>query len=218
VTDVRPAILATLRDPQFGLDIDIERSATLIAQYLNELYKWNKKINLTSEKDEPSILAKHIYDSLQYSRAVRRGGRILDIGSGAGFPGLPLKIIFPDCQIVLVESRRKRASFLSSAIRKLGLTGIEVCNKRAEELWEADNFAGQFDYVLFRAVSAVKDCLILGGPFVNEGGRIIIKKEPGVSAGSLGEGSSAMRLDNTIPILNHGGQKSELLVFAKCST
>lgn len=218
MTELRPAILAILRDPQLELVIDVERSATLIAQYLNELYKWNKKINLTSEKDERSILAKHIYDSLQYSRAVSRDGRILDIGSGAGFPGLPLKIIFPDCQIVLVESRRKRASFLSSAIRKLALTGIEVCNKRAEELWEADKFAGQFDYVLFRAVSAVKDCLILGGPFINAGGRIIIKKEPGAAIGSISEGSSPMRLSHTVPVSSHGGQKSELLVFAKCST
>ena len=213
-----PAILDILRDPQLELDIDIEPAATLISQYLSELCKWNKKINLTSEKDESSILANHIFDSLQYSRAVSGGRRILDIGSGAGFPGIPLKIIFPDRGFILVESRRKRASFLSSTIRKLALADIEVCNKRAEELWEADRFAGQFDYVLFRAVSAVKDCLILGAPFINANGRIIIKKELGASISSINEDSSPMRLAHTVPISSHGGQKSELLVFAKCST
>ena len=103
-------------------------------------------------------------------------------------------------------------------IRELGLADIEVCNKRAEELWEGDRFAGQFDYVLFRAVSAIKDCLALGAPFINEGGKIIIKKEPGASTSAIMKEEISIGLIKTIPIKSHGGQKSDLLVFANCST
>ena len=215
---MKSAILDVLQQAQLEHDIDIERTVTLISLYLKELHKWNKKINLTSEKDERSILANHIFDSLQYSRAMAGGSRILDIGSGAGFPGIPLKIIFPDREFVLVESRRKRASFLSSTIRQLTLEKIQVCNERSEDLTEADRFAGQFDYVLFRAVSSVKDCLILGDPFMNANGRIIIKKEPGAAIGSINDKLSPVELKNSIPITSYDGQKSELMVFARCST
>jgi len=215
---VREATVDILRHPLLELDIDIERTADLILLYLSELHKWNRKINLTSAKDERSILTSHIFDSLQYSKAIGGGCRILDIGSGAGFPGLPLKIIFPDREFALIESRRKRASFLSSTIRKLGLEKIQVFNDRSEDLAKQDIFVGKFDIVLFRAVSSVADCLLLGAPFVNDGGRIIIKKEPGASKAAIEIGSLPMSLINTIPITSYEGQKSELLVFARCST
>lgn len=215
---MRDAILEVLRHPDLNLHIEIERAADHISLYLSQLHKWNRKINLTSEKDRRSILIRHIFDSLQYSRAISSGSRVLDIGSGAGFPGIPLKIIFPDIEFVLVESRRKRASFLSSAVLKLGLKKIQIFNDRAEDLREGEEFAGKFDRVLFRAVSSVLDCLKLGAPFLNNKGMIIIKKEPGAASASLKTDSLSINLIKSIPIVNYEGQKSELLVFGGCST
>ena len=80
--------------------------------YLDLLVKWNQKINLTSEKAPKEILERHIFDSLQYARVLFLKDEIADIGSGAGFPGMPLKIIYPDLKITLIESQRKRCSFL----------------------------------------------------------------------------------------------------------
>ena len=214
---MRQAILDILHHPALELDIDFERAADLLSIYLSELHKWNRKINLTSEKDEPSILTRHVFDSLQYRKVMGGGSHILDIGSGAGFPGIPLKIILPRAEFVLVESRRKRASFLGSAIRQLGLEKIQVFNERAEDLQNRETFAGRFDCVLFRAVSSALDCLTLGAPFINDTGSIIIKKEPGSPIISTDYESIAVNLKNSVPIVNHAGQKSELLVFGRCS-
>lgn len=215
---MRNALLEVLSHPELNLEIEIEIAASQISLYLSELRKWNRKINLIAETDERSIIARHIFDSLQYSRAVSRGSRILDIGSGAGFPGIPLKIIFPEIEMVLVESRRKRASFLSSTVFKLGLEKIQIFNGRAEELWQRETFAGKFDHVLFRAVSSVLDCLKLGAPFLNDKGTIIIKKEPGGSGASLKTDSLSIKLTQRLPMVNSEGKKSELLVFSQCST
>ena len=105
-----------------------------------------------------------MFDSLQYTRALQPNFRVMDIGSGAGFPGIPLKIIFPEINLVLVESQRKRCSFMETAIREIGLEGAEVINVRAEDLSREKE--GQFDAVIFRAVSGLKPCLILGNRFL----------------------------------------------------
>jgi len=81
-------------------------------EFCSILEKWNDKINLTSEKTAPEILEKHVFDSLQYLRWLNPSQKTLDIGSGAGFPGLPIKIIYPDLDLTLLESQRKRCSFL----------------------------------------------------------------------------------------------------------
>ncbi|MGV7221360.1 MAG: 16S rRNA (guanine(527)-N(7))-methyltransferase RsmG [Nitrospinales bacterium] len=215
---LKPSIQEVLRHPQLELDIDFDRTSELIALYLEELIKWGSKINLTSEKDEQSILTNHIFDSLLYAKAFTGTGPILDIGSGAGFPGIPLKIIFPEREFVLVESRRKRTSFLSSTVRKLGLDRIEVINHRAEDLFSNDKYAGQLDYVIFRAVSSISDCLKLALPFLKETGKVVVKKEPDASVNSAEIGQLSMKLEKSIPVTSFDGQKSELLVFTKCST
>jgi 16S rRNA (guanine527-N7)-methyltransferase len=213
-----PLIQEVLRQPQLELDIDFDQTSDLIAIYLQELNKWGSKINLTSEKDEGSILKNHVFDSLLYAKAFTGPGRVLDIGSGAGFPGIPLKIIFPDREFVLVESRRKRASFLSSTVRKLGLKDIEVLNNRAEELYSDTHYLGKFDYVTFRAVSSIIDCLTLSLPFIKETGKIVIKKEPDASIQPADMEKMSIILEKSIPVISFDGQKSDLLVFTQCST
>ena len=206
-------ILHILQDPRLGLDIETPLVVSRIRQYLQLLLKWNQKINLTAEKDPKEILKKHVFDSLQYSRAIKPGFRVMDIGSGAGFPGIPLKIIFPELQLVLVESQRKRCSFLETVVRDLEMEQVQVFNARAEDI--SGNQAGQFDVVVFRAVSGVRECLGLSERFLPSGGRVVLKKNPGES---LKQMVSGFLLQKEVAIISYHGVVSSLLVFEKCST
>ena len=205
-------IIQILKDPRLALDCEISNlMESQIQLYLDLLVKWNHKINLTADKDPDSILKKHVFDSLQYSRALKPDYRVMDIGSGAGFPGIPLKIIFPEMAMVLVESQRKRCSFLETAIREIGLEGIEVINARAEDIRQE----GQFDAVLFRAVSGLKQCLALGERFVGPGGRLIVKKPPDESPVQQ---ESSLSLIDEITITSYQGLVSSLLAYEKSFT
>ena len=178
--------------------------------YLDLLVKWNQKINLTSEKAPQKILERHIFDSLQYARALSFKDEIADIGSGAGFPGIPLKIIYPDLKIVLIEGQRKRFSFLESAILKLGLEGIRVINERAEKMLPSVFV----EAVIFRAVSDINNCLILATPFLKIGGEVILKKniEEKNFENGLPDGFSLKK--ETI-VFGYNNKKSTLLIFEK---
>lgn len=205
-------ILQVLQDPR--LDIDGEISLHMESQiqlYLDLLVKWNQKINLTAEKNPDSILKRHVFDSLQYSRALNPDFRVMDIGSGAGFPGIPLKIIFPQMILVLVESQRKRCSFLETVVRKLALDQVEVINVRAED--SPVQQEGQFDAVIFRAVSDLKSCLSLGERFVAPGGRLIVKKPPDETP--LPQEFGLTTLKDDIAITSYQETVSRLLVYEK---
>ncbi len=201
-----------LQDPRLALASELSSLVeSRIQHYLDLLVKWNHKINLTAEKDPESILKRHIFDSLQYCRALKPDFRTMDIGSGAGFPGIPLKIIFPEMPLVLVESQRKRCSFLETVIRELGLDRAEVINARAEDIPAQQE--GQFDAVVFRAVSGVNPCLALGERFLVAGGRLVLKKPPDET---LPE--SELSLKDEITITSYQGLVSSLLIYEKCST
>ena len=204
-----------LQNPKLGLGIETSLAMSRIQQYLQLFPKWNQKINLTAEKDPEEILKKHVFDSLQYSRAIEPGFRVMDIGSGAGFPGIPLKIIFPQLQLVLVESQRKRCSFLETVVRDLEMEQVKVFNARAEDI--SGTQAGQFDVVVFRAVSGVQECLNLSERFLPSGGRVVLKKNPGEN---LKQAASNPRflLQKEVSITSYHGVVSSLLVFEKCST
>ena len=183
--------------------------------FLAEWEKWRRKMDLTSENDARLVLEKHIFDSLQYARALHKEGSTMDIGSGAGFPGIPLKIVYPGMDMVLVESRRKRANYLKSVVHVLNLKNIKVINARAEEL--DVEYQKRFDQVIFKAVAPLQECLELGLPFLREGGRLVVKKEP---EADMTEGNWAKHyvLKEKMPIQSLAGISSELLVFEKCST
>ena len=208
-------ILHILQDPRLGLDIEASLVVSRIEQYLQLLLKWNQKINLTAEKDPEEILKKHVFDSLQYSRAFEPGFRVMDIGSGAGFPGIPLKIIFPELQLVLVESQRKRCSFLETVVRDLEMEQVKVFNARAEDI--PGNQAGQFDLVVFRAVLGVQECLNLSERFLPSGGRVVLKKNPGENLKQM-VSDPRFLLQKEVSITSYHGVISSLLVFEKCST
>lgn len=207
-------ILQILRDPKLALDSDLSSLVeSRIQRYLDLLVKWNHKINLTAEKDPDSILKRHVFDSLQYSRVLKPDFRVMDIGSGAGFPGIPLKIIFPEMPLLLVESQRKRCSFMETVVRELELVQSEVINVRAEDIPTARE--GQFDAVIFRAVSSLKQCLTLGERFVAPGGRLIVKKPPEENPIQQ---EANLSLKGDISITSYQGLVSSLLIYEKCFT
>jgi 16S rRNA (guanine527-N7)-methyltransferase len=207
-------ILQILQDPKMPLGIEFSGLVeSRIQLYLDLLVKWNHKINLTAEKDPDSILKRHFFDSLQYTRAFKPSFRTMDIGSGAGFPGIPLKIIFPEMPLVLVESQRKRCSFMKTVVRELELVETEVVHIRAEDIpaiWE-----GQFDAVIFRSVSCLNECLTLGERFVAPGGRLVVKKSPDES---LIRQEFNLALKDDIFITSYQGLVSSLLIYEKCFT
>ena len=211
---MKGTILQILRDPKLALDSELSTLVeSRIQLYLDLLVKWNHKINLTAEKDPDSILKRHLFDSLQYCRAFKPSFRLMDIGSGAGFPGIPLKIIFPEMPLVLVESQRKRCSFMKTVVRELELDKTEVIHARAEDLPAIRE--GQFDAVIFRAVSSLNQCLKLGEWFVAPGGRLIVKKP---SDERSIQQESTLSLKDDISITSFQGLTSSLLIYEKCFT
>lgn len=175
-------------------------------EFCSILEKWNDKINLTSEKTAPEVLEKHVFDSLQYLRWLDASDKTLDIGSGAGFPGIPIKIIYPDLDLTLLESQRKRCSFLREAIRTLKLNGVDVAEGRAESFFERNTFAEKFDRVVFRGFSSLEACLDTGLPFLKVGGRIILKKGREEMPDSAQELTSNARIVESKEVEGFGGR------------
>ncbi len=144
--------------------------------YSSELSKWNRKINLTSITNERDIIIKHFLDSLAYLKGFTPapGARLLDMGSGAGFPAIPLKIACPVLAATLVESVKKKGSFLRHIIRTLGLEEIEVRDVRIEELPEA--VRKSYDIVTARAFADIRSAVAAGASFLKPGGVIVLSR------------------------------------------
>ena len=146
--------------------------ADCLVLFLNEWKRWSLKINLTAETDELSVINKHIYESLQYTRAISPYGSLIDIGSGSGFPAIPIKVLFPKLDVILIESQRKRANFLKAAIRSMGLSAIQCIHGRIEDFPE---FLGRYDFVTLRHVLEPNLSLELGSGLLNEGGSLLLQ-------------------------------------------
>jgi 16S rRNA (guanine527-N7)-methyltransferase len=166
--------------------LGIEFNARQVKQfelYYQELIEWNKKINLTAITTYSSVQVKHFLDSLTITLALREEEvrrpdfNIIDIGTGAGFPGVPLKILFPEFRLVLVEPTTKKTAFLHHIIHKLELENVEVLNSRAEEAAHLPLYREQFALVLSRAVASLPTLVELTLPFCRVGGRFIAQKK-----------------------------------------
>ena len=154
-----------------------ERELSLFATYYRELLAWNSKINLLSVKSDQDIVIKHFIDSLTLLPYIRdETCRVLDIGSGAGFPGIPLKIALNSVKVSLLESSRKKSSFLKHVIRSLGLTDAVVINSRAECLMEDETYSGYFQIVASRATAKLPVFLRMGAFFLAPNGFLIAMK------------------------------------------
>ncbi len=161
--------------------------------YRRELVEWNGRFNLTAITDPGEILVKHFFDSLSLLRVYEREeARVLDIGTGAGFPGLPLRIVRPHWRVVLLEATGKKVTFLRHMIELLRLNGVEAIQGRAEELAHERAYRGAFDMVTARAVAALPVLLEYAAPFCRVGGRMVFPKK-GELVGELAQGNAAAR-------------------------
>ncbi len=154
-----------------GIQLD-DREMAQFADYFRLLVEWNDKMNLTAITEEKEVYLKHFYDSVMLALAVRLDptASICDVGAGAGFPSIPLKIVFPELQVTIVDSLNKRITFLTHLAETLGLTGVRLYHDRAETFGQNKAFRESFDYVTARAVARLNVLAELCLPLVKKDG------------------------------------------------
>ena len=160
---------------EWNLQLSEEQLAQL-ETYYEMLVEKNKVMNLTAITEYEDVLKKHFLDSLALSRIVNlkeKKVKLLDMGTGAGFPGIPLKIVFPDLEITLMDSLNKRIVFLQEVIKELGLTGITAIHGRAEEAALKSEYREKYDFCVSRAVARLVSLTEFCLPFVKQGGSFI---------------------------------------------
>ena len=166
---------------EIGIDLS-KGEIALFSQYYREILLWNKQISLVSIKSLTDIPIKHIIDSLTVAQFINKDdARLLDIGTGAGFPGIPLKIIKSSLKVTLVDSYRKKVSFLKNVVRKLNLTDTVIINARIEHLKENKKESGSYDVVVSRATFKLSQYLAEGVPFLSTDGMLIAMKGKSVT-------------------------------------
>lgn len=215
----------------FGLEID-EQTAAKFYRYMQLLVDWNEKINLTAITDEDGVVYKHFVDSLTVYPLIRelirknktrddtqKNCRLIDVGTGAGFPGIPLAIIDPNIEVVLLDSLAKRVNFLQTVISELQLTNVTAVHSRAEDGAQKPEYREQFDISIARAVAAMPLLAEYCVPFVKVGGYFVALKGGDVQEENL-ESQKALRIlgcgaseINTIAIGEISAERS--LIFSK---
>jgi 16S rRNA (guanine527-N7)-methyltransferase len=202
----------------FGINLD-EKAIQSFETYLIELLKWNQKINLTAIRSEKEIVLKHFLDSFSVNPYLPKHSSILDIGSGAGFPGIPLKIIQPPLEVTLIDSVLKKVDFQKHILRLLGLKEVEAIHGRVQDKEILQRLGGRFGIVLSRAFSDLQTFLALSFPFLKEGGTVIAMKgevDDKEMRLLLETGETRYRLKNAAPsTLPFSSFKRTILLFEK---
>ena len=160
-----------------SFEINIDQNKTeQFTVHAAELIKWNRKINLTAITRPKDVALKHFLDSSIPSLLIAPGAKILDIGSGGGFPGIPLKILMPSLSVMMIDASRKKVSFLKHVIRTLKLENIEARHERAEELAKKQIAANSFDVIISRALTSLQHLVLMAAPLLAKDGVIVAMK------------------------------------------
>jgi 16S rRNA (guanine527-N7)-methyltransferase len=181
-----------------------EKELALFQTYYEELIDWNKRVNLTSITDYDAVQVNHFLDALTIALAWKPGSlpvKVIEVGAGAGIPGIPLKIVFPQIQLVLLEATAKKTTFLRHIVEKLGLTDVEVVVGRAEEVAHNPQYRAQSHVVLARGLAKLAALGELTLSFCATGGLVIAHKK-----GDIRE--EVKRAENAIKTL--GGRLKEI--------
>ena len=147
-------------------------------KYMKNVLEWNTKINVTAVRDEENFIIKHYIDSLVISKYVEGNPRVIDIGTGAGFPGVPVKLYNEDMDITLIDSINKKLNVIRESIKDLDLKNIEIIHSRAEDLAVKEGYRESFDVATTRAVSNLSTILEYMMPFIKVGGIAVCMKGP----------------------------------------
>ena len=156
-----------------------DRQKEQYERYFELLVEWNEKINLTAITEKDEVYLKHFYDSIApilQGLIENQPIRLLDIGAGAGFPSLPMKILFPELDVTIIDSLNKRINFLHLLAEELGLNGVHFYHGRAEDFAQDKAFRAQFDIVTARAVARMQVLSELTIPYLKVGGRLLALK------------------------------------------
>ena len=175
-----------------GLSFDEEKYNKLM-KYKDMIKEWNEKINLTAITEDEEIVKKHFIDSIKAFRfsKLNDAKRIIDIGTGAGFPGIPIKVIKPEIEVVLLDSLNKRVNFLNEVINELNLKNITAIHGRAEDFARETNYREKFDIAVSRAVANMAVLSELCIPYVKLNGYFVALKGPAVE-NEIKEGNKAV--------------------------
>lgn len=162
-------------------------------KYMNGIIEWNDKVNVTAITDEKMFIVKHFIDSLTVNRFVENKKSIIDIGTGAGFPGIPLKILNPEIKVTLIDSVNKKLNVIRDLSEKIELENLEVIHTRAEDLASKPEYREKYDVATTRAVSNFSTIVEYMLPFVKIGGRAICMKGPNYKE-ELEEAKNAIKI------------------------
>ena len=160
---------------QINVDIN-EEQANKFYKYMELLLEWNEKMNLTAITEPDEVILKHFIDSITVEKYINKEAKIIDVGTGAGFPGIPLSIIRNDLNITLMDSLNKRIKFLDEVVEKNNLINVDTVHSRAEELARNSDYREKFDIATSRAVASLNVLLEYMVPFVKVGGYCICMK------------------------------------------
>jgi 16S rRNA (guanine527-N7)-methyltransferase len=160
---------------EYGVSMD-EGMTSAFMLYKSLLLEWNAKINLTAIEEDRDVIIKHFVDSLSIVPFLKDAHNIVDVGTGAGFPGIPLKIALPSLEVVLLDSLDKRVGFLNTVISSLALQGISAVHSRAEDAGSSPKYREKFDAAVARAVASLPVLLEYCLPMVRTGGIFIAMK------------------------------------------
>jgi len=208
-----------------GVGITSEHLAQF-AVHAQTLDRWNQRINLTAISDPGDVAVKHFIDSLALVPLIPGDSFLLDIGSGAGFPGIPLKVAIPSITVMLIDASRKKVSFLRHLIRALGLKDIEARHIRAEEMVHEGGFSNAFDVIVSRAMTTLDDLVAMADPLLKNGGILLamkgrenvtetVRMRSFIGNGASGADSSRFRPALKRYILPHSLSERSLMVLKK---
>jgi len=187
-----------------------------VARYLDLLETWSRSLRLTGDRDRSLLIEKHVVDSLAAAALVGDARRVVDVGSGAGFPGLVMALAKPASRFALIESRRKVCSFLQEAAVETDLNNAFVVWGRAETVGSAPNLRGSFDLAVSRAI-APKEFLGMCGPFLRPGASILVMTTGAMSRSDLERlaRSHSASLDRVVDYCLPTGENRRIGVFFK---
>lgn len=204
---------------------EIDLSDTQLEQFqifYDYMIEMNQVMNLTSITEEDEVILKHFYDSMSVVKYYdfNQGENVIDVGTGAGFPGIPLAILLPEIQFTLMDSLNKRITFLKDVVEKCGLKNVECIHSRAEELAKDEKYREKYDICVSRAVANLSILLEYCIPFIKKGGKFIsyksISSEEELSASKNAQNKLCCKLKNNISFeLPDTDNKRNFLIFEK---